>query len=226
MTPAASATTSIIMVRHGQSVANAGGVTADHVTNPLTDFGWEQARKFAQSFSHKPRRFILSPFLRAQQTAEPMLQRFPDVPVEIWPVHEFTYLEPTRHNGTCEAQRTPAVIEFWNRADPAFVDGPDAESFSSFVERARDAARRLAALPPGGSIVIFTHGFWMQAFRLILLFPRATDADLMANFRRFHFANVIRNTETLKFELSGSHFQPIDQEHLNAFTLQGEPSNA
>lgn len=222
---APSRTTKILLVRHGQSVANAGGIPPDHITNPLTDLGLAQATAFAEAVSCAPTLFLVSPFLRARQTSEPLLQRFPNVPVHEWPIHEFTFLQPGRHNGTSEEQQMPHILAYWRRADPAHLDGPGAESFTSFLDRARDAIQRLISIAseaPGGCVVLFTHGLLMQAFRLLLLFPHATDAELMANFQRFHFAHFIENTDALEFEVRDGTIHPIGQPHLTAFTLQGD----
>jgi 2,3-bisphosphoglycerate-dependent phosphoglycerate mutase len=219
---ASTATTRVILVRHGQSVANAGGRTADHVSNPLTELGREQAKEFADRLDCKPTLFIVSPFQRAQQTAEPLRQRYPDVPVEEWPIYEFNFLEPSRHRNSTEDDREPHVRAYWDRLDHSYTDGPDAESFVQFLDRARDAIRRLVERDPGGCVVIFTHGFFMQAFRLVLLFPNATDAELMSNFRRFHFINLIQNTDSLEFTLSGGKIRLVGQPYLTTFSLQGE----
>ena len=219
-------TTRILLVRHGQSVANAGGAAPDHITNPLTELGHAQAKAFAEGFDCTPTLFLHSPFLRTRQTAEPLLQRFPDVPVEEWPIHEFTYLEPTRHNGTNEAQQMPHILKYWERPDPTYLDGPGAETFTQFLDRARSAILRFAQMAHGGCVVVFTHGFMMQAIRLLLLFPDATDAELMANFRRFYESHFITNTEALEFEVRGSKIELVGQLYLNAFTLLGETSHA
>jgi hypothetical protein len=81
------------------------------------------------------------------------------------------------------------------------------------------------ARDPGGCIVIFTHGFFMQAFRLVLLFPNATDAELMANFQRFHFLNLIQNIGSLEFEVRNGKIQLIGLAHQTDFTLQGAKSH-
>jgi 2,3-bisphosphoglycerate-dependent phosphoglycerate mutase len=219
-------TTRILLVRHGQSVANAGGKTADHITNPLTDLGRMQSRDLADRLDCKPTLFVVSPFLRAQQTAEPLRKRFPDVPVEEWPIQEFTFLEPARYTNTCEEDREPHAVAYWQGQDPAYIDGPGAESFVQFLDRARETIDRLVRANPGGCIVIFTHGFFMQAFRLVLLFPNATDSELMSNFQRFHLVNLIHNTDSLEFEIHDSKIQLIGQPRLTGFTLQGETSHA
>ncbi|HXC96598.1 MAG TPA: histidine phosphatase family protein [Edaphobacter sp.] len=224
--PAAPAVTKIILVRHGQSLANAGGVTADHDSNPLTELGRQQAKDLVDEIGCKPTLIVISPFLRAQQTAEPLRRRFPDVPVEEWPIQEFTFLEPSLYRNTSEMDRDPHIATYWERKDPNFVDGYGAESFHAFVERARDAIRRLATRNSGGCVVIVSHGFFMQAFRLLLLFPNATDAQLMANFRRFHYVNFIHNVDSLEFELYGGKIQLIGQPLPASFNLQGETSHA
>jgi len=209
--------TRIVLVRHGQSIANAGGATADDRTMPLTELGHQQARSFAEDFPHAPARVVLSPYLRASQTAEPLLARFPAVAVEEWPIQEFHYLDLDGRALT-DVERQPYVLSYWQRCDPAYVHGPSAESFSAFLLRARDTIQRLTTESASGCHVLFTHGFWMQAFRLLLLFPHATDLDLMLNFRRFHFVNLIRNLESLEFEVACGQIRLLGQ-HLNAFTL-------
>jgi 2,3-bisphosphoglycerate-dependent phosphoglycerate mutase len=224
--PASPATTRIILVRHGQSVANAGGKTADHIENPLTELGRLQAKDFAERLNCKPTLIVTSPFPRAQQTAEPLRQRFPDVPVEEWPIHEFTFLDPSRCKGTSEVDRDPYVVSYWQREDPAYIDGTGAESFTAFLDRAREAIHRLVTRNPVGCIVIFTHGYFMQAFRLLLRFPNATDAELLSNFLRFHLVNLIQNVDSLEFEIQDGKIQAIRQPGLTGFPLQGETSHA
>ena len=218
--------TRILLVRHGESLANAGGVTPDHITIPLTEHGHAQAKALAEALPCTPTLFLHSPFLRTRQTAEPLLQRFPEVPVEEWPIHEFTYLEPARHNGTSIEQQMPHILQYWNREDPVYRDGPGAESFKDFLDRGRVALDRFTHVAPGGCVVVFTHGFMMQAFRMLLLFPHATDAELMSNFRRFHFVHFIENTELVELEAFNGQLRMVGQLHLNSFAFQGETSHA
>jgi 2,3-bisphosphoglycerate-dependent phosphoglycerate mutase len=225
--PAAQTATKVFLIRHGQSVANAGGRTSDHDTNPLTELGRTQASDFAGRVPCTPTLIVVSPFLRTQQTAAPLRQRFPEVPVEEWPIQEFTFLDPTNHKDTTEEDRQPQVTSYWQRQDPAFIGGPGAESFAQFLDRAREAAHRIVTRnPAGGCIVIFTHGYFMQAFRLVMRFPNATNAELMANFLRFHLVNFIQNTDSLEFAIQDGKIQPVGQLRLAGFTLQGETSHA
>jgi broad specificity phosphatase PhoE len=224
--PVSPAVTRIILVRHGQSLANSGGKTADQISNPLTELGRAQSRDFTERLDCEPTLFVISPFLRAQQTAEPSRQRFPEVPVEEWPIQEFSFLNPSLHMGMTEMDREPHSAAYWQREDPAFTDGPEAESFSSFLDRARSAIHRLVTRAPGGCIVVFTHGYFMQAFRMLLLFPNASDAELISNFLRFHYANLIPNISSLEFEVRNGKIQMTRPPHNTDFILQGAKSYA
>ena len=219
-------TTKVLLVRHGQSLANSGGKTPDHIQNPLTPLGRTQARAFAEQLDCQPNLIAVSPFPRAQQTAEPILQRFPNSPVEEWPIEEFTFLNTALYHNTSEAERSPQVTAFWDRSDPTYVDGPGSESFTQFLDRAREAIHRLITLNPAGCVVLVTHGYFMQAFRLIVLFPQATDAELMENFLRFHLVNFIKNVDSLEFKIRDGKIKFIGQPNLSGVTLQGENFNA
>jgi len=76
------------LIRHGESAANAGAVTTDPATIPLTEAGRDQARSIATTITRKPDLIVVSFYLRTQQTAEPSMRRFPDVLVETWPMQE------------------------------------------------------------------------------------------------------------------------------------------
>ena len=158
-------------IRHAQSAANAGEVTEDVSQIGLTPCGRVEALKLASSFSEPPTLIVVSPFLRTRLTAQPTIYRVPDVPVEEWPVQEFTYLEPSRWNGTSPAERRPVVAEWWAKAGPGYRAGTGSESFSDLLRRARNTLERLERLPERNRVFVFTHGQFMQALRLLRSFP-------------------------------------------------------
>src|ERR1700683_2871508 len=83
----------IFIVRHAQRAANAGGRTSDPAAIPITDTGIRQAQCVADLVAERPSVITVSRYLRTAQTAEPLLRRHSDVPVEQWRVEEFTYLD-------------------------------------------------------------------------------------------------------------------------------------
>lgn len=180
-------------IRHAESFGNAGAVTSDVARISLTETGQEQSRTLAALWNESPSLIVFSPFLRTRLTAQPTIQRFPEVRVQEWPVQEFTYLEPSRWNGTAREERLTAVEAWWESADPSFLDGPGAESFSDLLRRAEDTLTRLERQPPESRVLVFTHGQFMQALGLTVIFPEKTDEQKMAMFRQFDREHPLKN---------------------------------
>jgi broad specificity phosphatase PhoE len=191
-----------IFVRHGQSTGNAGMPCHDLATIELTEKGWNQARQVATDWVETPSLIVTSPFLRTQQTAAPTIEHFPDVPVEVWPIEEFTYLQPSRWNGTLAADRAPHLVRYWGEADPAYCDGEGAESFGTLLRRAEAALERLAALPSPGPVYVFSHGQFIQAARAVVTESEFDDRGKMLRFWRKGEPPAIRNAALVQLDLS------------------------
>jgi len=103
----------VIFIRHGESTGNAGVPCHDLGAIELTELGQEQAREVAASWIEAPALIVTSPYTRTQQTAAPTIARFPGVPVEVWPIEEFTYLAQSARScdfGHVEEQRLNMAI--------------------------------------------------------------------------------------------------------------------
>lgn len=150
------------LVRHGESTANAGERTESPGGTPLTSRGRRQAVAVAREFFNPPGLIVVSPFLRTQQTAEPLLQKYRLTAAE-WPVQEWIYLDPSRYVGTTQTERVPAVQAFVDRNDAEFKDGPDAESFVELLDRVTDFAQRVEKAIAEQPVVVFSHGRFIQA---------------------------------------------------------------
>ena len=188
----------IRLIRHGESAANAGQASLDHATIPLTPKGMEQASLVAESFTQAPDLIVASPFSRAQATAMQTVAAFPSVPFEIWPIHEFTYLEPARCINTTVAQRRAWVEAYWAKADPVFIDGEGAESFLEFISRAQSFLDRLAE-HPGHHLAVFSHGQFMNAVAwLIERSPQTMDGKAMAEWLEYEITNHVPNCSGYK----------------------------
>ena len=182
-------------IRHGESVANAGGITAEPAGIPLTALGRKQALAIAHGFEAAPDLIITSPYLRARDTAAPTVKRFPDVPFEVWPVQEFSSLALARCLDTTAFQRRPWVEEHWSHADPARIDGPGAEGYAELVDRVRAALARLSGLS-ARSVVVFSHGQFLKAvhWEIVRRSPPITP-ETMSAFRASHLTAPIANAE-------------------------------
>ena len=173
-----------IFVRHGQSTGNAGIPCPDLALLELTELGGQQAREVAASWAETPTLIVTSPYLRTQQTAAPTMARFPNVPVEVWPIQEFTYLQPSRWNGTRSSERMPTIERYWAEAAPEFCDGEGAESFATLLQRAEAALTRLAAMPEEALVYVFSHGQFIQAVRSVVIDSELSSREKMRRFWR------------------------------------------
>ena len=192
-----------IFIRHGQSTGNAGIPTHDLSLLELTELGWSQAREVAESWTETPNLIITSPYLRTQQTAAPTIERFFDVPVAVWPIQEFTYLQPSRWNGTLSSERMPVIERYWAEADPEYCDGPGAESFAMLRRRAEETLERLADMNENALVYVFSHGQFIQAVRSLAINREKDDRKTMRDF--WQRGNpAIANGELVRLEWTGN----------------------
>jgi len=201
-------------IRHGQSASNAGEVTQYPDTIPLTALGHAQAALVAATFHTSPKLVVFSAFDRAVQTATPLCERFPDVPVAVWPVQEFTYLAPRHYMGTRRADRGQAVADYWQRLDPCYRDGEGAESFVAFWDRVEAFLERCRSIH--GHVAVFTHGQFLRGVMLRVLGGRLGVGEAMVRFRAFRQAVAIPNAAIVVLGLSmrTQMLGPVMTDHL------------
>jgi broad specificity phosphatase PhoE len=151
----------IWFIRHGESQANAGQPTDDPESIALTEKGLLQAQVLCEQVPREPGLFIMTPHIRNQQTAAPLLAKYPDVPTAIWPIQEFDFLSPLQCTGTTVEQRKPWVQAYWALVDPDFVHGIGAESFNKFTKRILAGLKKLEN-EQADFITVFAHGHVMR----------------------------------------------------------------
>ncbi len=190
------------LVRHGQSTSNAGLPATGYDEVPLTALGRQQAREVADRVPRQPDLLVVSPFLRAAATAEPISERWPLTPCETWPIHELTYLSPARCRGTTIETRRPLVEAYWTRCDPDYRDGPDAETFGSFAARLRDFHERLLAAE-GDFIIVVGHGQFFRGYQLGRSEGFTVSAEWMKRYRTEETARPMANCEVIELTRDG-----------------------
>jgi probable phosphoglycerate mutase len=182
------------LIRHGESTSNAGLPAAGDGEVPLTERGSRQACDVAERVQRQPGLLVVSPFLRAHSTSAPIRARWPLTRCETWPIQELTYLSAARCVGTTAETRRPWIEAYWRRCDPDYLDGPDAESFRSFMGRLSAFDTRLLALDED-FVVVVGHG---QFFRAYLYGQRrgfAVSAEWMKGYRAAETADPMANCE-------------------------------
>ena len=150
----------LFLIRHAESYQNVGLPVMKEEAIRLTDRGITQAKELASELT-EPKLIAVSKYLRAILTAEPLFEKYPEVPVEIWTnIHEFNYLDLSEVVGNREEYKEAKFREYWERMDPFFHDG-DAESglesFEDFLLRVFLAATKMRNLVIEGNVYIFSH---------------------------------------------------------------------
>ncbi len=144
----------LILVRHGESAANAGGLLSGRAPSPLTGRGRSQVANLSP-FLAGAGRLISSPLGRARETAEALGL---NVPVEV----DERWIEVDY--GELEGESLGAVPrEMWERwrSDPDFRP-PGGESLAEVGARVRAACDELFAHPGSGArgdadVVVVSH---------------------------------------------------------------------
>jgi broad specificity phosphatase PhoE len=152
----------IYLIRHAESESNAGLATYRVSEIPLTEKGRLQSVDLLDKIPGKPDLIVVSPYLRARQTALPLIEKYPDVPVEVWDVQEFTFLDADRCYGTTYYERMEIRKEYFEKNDPDFIHGKGAESFNQFLRRIDDMYDKLQKIDRDKFVVIFTHGLFIR----------------------------------------------------------------
>ncbi len=185
----------ILYIRHAQSEANAGGRTIDPASIAITEKGYAQSVSLAEEISEKPDLIIVSPYVRTQQTALPLTQKYPNCPMEVWPLQEFTFLSPVICRNTSPEERRPLVEKYWKYCEPDFIHGEGAESFNQFRDRISKAINNINALKLN-NVIVFTHEQVILLIKLLMLAKQFS----MADYREKVMNESIKNTEIFKTE--------------------------
>lgn len=131
----------LTLIRHAQSVANAGGLTQPHLAIPLTAHGHTQARALGARLTGPAPVVTVSRFVRAQQTAGPYCQRFNLDPQVDADLDEFSLIDAALIAGLDGVQRKPFVQAYGangRMATPSLgIPGCGAESFQQLTRTNR-----------------------------------------------------------------------------------------
>ena len=137
----------LILVRHGQTAANADGLILGRADPPLNDLGLRQAEAIAGALA-RPHRVISSPLRRARQTAAAF-------GVEVRTDERWIELDYGALDGMPAASVADDVWERW-RADASFVPA-GGESLKDLGVRVRAGCEELAAEAGERDVVVVTH---------------------------------------------------------------------
>jgi len=175
----------ITFVRHAESIGNIKNLETEGAKHDkLTEQGNEQAVQFAQNFKGVPSLIVSSSCVRAKETAQPLINKFPEARHEEWGhIHEFSYLKKCTE---IEEKNRRRKI-FWSKQDPTFRDCEYTESFSELIARVDKTLEKVARIKDS-SVVIFSHAKFMRTMILRLIHSKTVDhVDLMRMLTTYSF---------------------------------------
>jgi probable phosphomutase (TIGR03848 family) len=193
--------TTLILLRHGRSAANASGVLAGRTTGvELDDTGRAQAEKLIDRLAGVPiAAIVCSPMLRCEQTVAPLAQARGLVPTSEPELAEVDY-----GSWTGRELKTLVKEPLWKvvQSHPSAAVFPDGEGLAGMQARAvaavrRHGARIAAEHGPGAVWLACSHG---DVIKSVLADALATHLD---NFQRIVVdpgsISVVHYTETRPF---------------------------
>jgi broad specificity phosphatase PhoE len=194
----------LAVVRHGQSTGNVAAETAEaggaewidiparDADVPLSATGYEQAKALGSYFAdmladRRPTIAVLSPYLRARQTAEIALGGMPiEVRVdERLRDRELGVLDLLTARGV--TARLPDEARRRSRLGKFYYRPPGGESWTDVLLRLRSLLRDLRAEHPDGRVVLFAHDALVLLTRYLI--EGLDEAALMAIAHEVTIAN-------------------------------------
>jgi len=142
---------SLVLVRHGRTAANARGLLLGRLDVPLDDVGERQAVAVAgavRASTGAITAVVSSPLARTRRTAEAF-------GVDVVIDDRFVELDYGDFDGRPLAEVPPEVWGAW-RSDPAFCP-PGGETLGQVSERVTEACADWADRAGGGAVVVVTH---------------------------------------------------------------------
>ena len=191
----------IFLVRHAESEANINGKTLSHASIALSEHGHRQAQDLCSKLPVVDH-VIVSKYLRTQQTAAPILEKY-GLSLEIDEhLHEFSYLSERKCANTNLNDRKAWVNAYWERMDYQHRDADDAESFEDLYLRVKAFHDKLKIVAEDYAVkhlAVFSHGQFLQLLIMQIQQPRPLTKELMQQFRADLVRQPIRNTEVFTY---------------------------
>jgi len=217
------------VVRHGQSTGNviaqeaeSGGLEAIDIPErdadvPLSDTGREQAEALGRWLADldpddRPAIAVVSPYLRARQTAETALAGtgIEIVVDERLRDRELGVLDLLTGRGV--AARLPDEAARRTRLGKFYYRPPGGESWADVLLRLRALLRELRDDHPDGRVLLFAHEATVLLVRYLA--ERLSEAELMALARSTAVANTsISSWRRVDGELKPELFNDVDHLH-------------
>jgi broad specificity phosphatase PhoE len=189
-------TTTVLLVRHGQTRSNVTDHYMGWSEEDLDEVGYSQARKLAYRLAGLPIASIYtSPLKRAYTTASIIAEPYG---FQVKTLDDLIEIKLGDWQGLHESEIAQKWPELWQqfRIDPSGLTMPHGESFGQVAERAVRAFEAVVAANQGQAMVIVTHDVVVKVVAAYVL------GATYSVYRRFKIDNaslsVVRVTDSSK----------------------------
>ncbi|MBQ9760656.1 MAG: histidine phosphatase family protein [Clostridia bacterium] len=155
--------TTLIVVRHGQSISNLNGTFTGHMDSPLTELGLKQAERTAEYLKDRHIDAIYSSdLIRAMQTAEPVARTHGLTVIPERRLREICGGDWEGRNGAEIGKLYPENYEIWKT--DVYRSTPDGgESFVEVAQRVNAFLKEILQKHRGECVAIFSHALAVRA---------------------------------------------------------------
>ncbi len=158
--------TTLILIRHGETPYNRDRRYQGHRDTPLTRKGKRQTEKIALRLRNEPLDAIYSSDLKRTEYTAKAINRYHSLKINILPQLreiDFGDWEGKTHD---EIQRKwRGLLDEWER-EPSKIKIPGGESIQELAERTRTTIKKIISTYPNQRVAIVTHG---GPIRIILM---------------------------------------------------------
>ncbi len=158
----------LVVIRHGETRANAEGRYLGALDMGLNETGWAQVDALAQVLVRETpfQRLLSSPLLRARQSAE-VISRALALPVQVIPAFRERHVGV--FEGLTQAEARSRYPELWMRnITRRWAEGPpDGESLDAVIARVSSGLIALADQAQGERVLLVAHGVVAKVIRAV-----------------------------------------------------------
>lgn len=159
----------LYLLRHGQTLASRENRFSGRIDPPLTEMGVEMAEAFGNAYASVDWNAVyVSPMLRAQQTAEPLIRRTGLTPSVEEGLSEIAYGEWEGLKQDEVRERFPEAFAYWAQ-DVASRGTPGGETAFAVAARSMAVVERLRTQHLEGNVLIVSHKATLRVIICALL---------------------------------------------------------
>ncbi|HQR79964.1 MAG TPA: MSMEG_4193 family putative phosphomutase [Actinomycetota bacterium] len=152
--------TTLLLIRHGRSEANAQGILAGRNDTPLDGVGRDEALDLGRRLAHMPLDMLVSsPQLRARQTAQIAAAGRGEVVVD----EAFAECDYGQWSGRSLRDLVDQPEWVTVQTHPSAARFPGGETMAQMAHRASQGARALVTAHPDRTVWVVTHGDVIKA---------------------------------------------------------------